>query len=92
MNAISLNAVLLKIINMNEIVSKFLLSGDKLMPEMYLNHPGFTKYIYRNKLDKACFWHMAYGDFKDLTRRTDSDKFLRDKAFYIVKIPKYNGY
>ena len=35
---------------------------------------------------------MAYGDFKDLTRRTDSDKFLRDKAFYIVKIPKYNEY
>ena len=28
---------------------------------------------------------MAYGDFKDLTRRTVSDKFLRHKAFNIAK-------
>ena len=27
---------------MNKIVNKFLLAGDKLMPEMYLNQPGFT--------------------------------------------------
>ena len=42
----------------------------------------------RNKLDKALkikFQHdMAYGDFKDLSRRTGSDKILRDKAFNIV--------
>ena len=35
---------------------------------------------------------MAYGSFKDLTRRTASDKTLRDKAFNIVKNPKYDGY
>ena len=35
---------------------------------------------------------MAYGDFKDLERRTASDKFLRDKAFNIAKNPKYDGY
>ena len=35
---------------------------------------------------------MAYGDFKDLTRRTASDKFLRDQAFNIAKNPKYDGY
>ena len=35
---------------------------------------------------------MAYGDFKDLKRRTASDKFLRDKAFNIAKNPKYDGY
>ena len=34
---------------------------------------------------------MAYGAFKDLTRRTAFDKVLRDKAFNIAKIPKYNG-
>ena len=34
---------------------------------------------------------MAYGDFKDLKRRTFSDKILRDKAF-IAKNPKYDGY
>ena len=44
---------------------------------------GDTKYINRNELDKACFQHdMVYGDFKDLKRRTASDKVLRDKAFY----------
>ena len=35
---------------------------------------------------------MAYGDFKDLTRKTASDKVLRDKAFNIAKNPKYDGY
>ena len=29
-------------IKMNEIVNKFLLSGDKFMPEMHLKQPGFT--------------------------------------------------
>ena len=37
-----------------------------------------TKYIYRNELDKVCFQHdMAYGDFKDLKRRTQSNKVLK---------------
>ena len=27
---------------MNEIVNKFLLVGDKLMPEMHLRQPGFN--------------------------------------------------
>ena len=35
---------------------------------------------------------MTYGDFKDSTKRTASDKILRDKAFNIAKNPKYNGY
>ena len=35
---------------------------------------------------------MAYGDFKDLKRRTASDKILRDEAFNIAKNPKYDGY
>ena len=49
--------------------------------------------IYKNELDKACFQHdMAYGNFKDLKRRTDSDKILRDKAFNIAKNPKYDEY
>ena len=90
---------------MNEIINKFLLTGDKFMPEMHLRQPGFTysacgpftknkeriekfmktgntDFIYRNELDKACFQHdMAYGKAKDLVRRTQSDKVLRDKAF-----------
>ena len=35
---------------------------------------------------------MAYGDFKDLERRTTSDKVLIDKAFNFAKNPKYDGY
>ena len=49
--------------------------------------------MFQNELDKPCFQHdMAYGDFKDLTRRKASDRILRDKAFNIVKNPKYDGY
>ena len=54
---------------------------------------GDTNYIYKNELDKACFQHgMACEDFKDLARRTASDKFLRDKTFNNAKNPKYDGY
>ena len=35
---------------------------------------------------------MAHGKSKDLEKRTQSDKILRDKAFKIAKNPKYNGY
>ena len=101
---------------MNEIINKFLLAGDKFMPEMHLKQPAFTysacgpftknkqraqkfmqtgdiNYIYRNELDKACFQHdMAYGDFKDLKRRTQPDKVLKEKALEISSNPKYDGY
>ena len=54
---------------------------------------GDTSYIYKDELDKACFQHgMAYVDFKDLARRTVSDKVLRNKAFNIAKAPKYDEY
>ena len=101
---------------MNEIANKFLLGGDKFMPEMNFKQPGvtystcdsFTKnkerilkfmqtgntnYIYKNDLDKACFQHdMAHGKYKHLTKRTQSDKVLRDKAFKIASNPEYDGY
>ena len=34
---------------------------------------------------------MAYGNLKDLNRKTVSDEKVRDKAFNIAKIPKYGG-
>ena len=101
---------------MNEIVNKILLVGDKFMPEMHLNQPGFTysacvpftenkkrieklmqtgntDFNYRNELDKVCFQHdLAYGKSKDLTKRTQSDKALRDKASKFPSDPKYDGY
>ena len=50
-----------------------------------------SRYIYQSELDKTCFQHdMAYGDFKDLTRRTASHKILHDKAFNIAKNSKYD--
>ena len=100
---------------MNEIDNKFLLAGDKFMPEMHLRQPGFTysacgaftkhkqrirkfmqtedaNYIYKNELDKACFQHdAAYSDSKDLVKRKQSDKALKDKFFQIANNPKYDG-
>ena len=35
---------------------------------------------------------MAYGDFKDLPKRTAADNVLRDKAFKIASDQKYDGY
>ena len=56
---------------------------------------GNTNFVYRNELDKACFQlDMAYGKSKDLTKKTQSDNVLRDKAIKI-KIAsdlKYDGY
>ena len=42
MNAAPLNAVPMGCIKINEIVNKFLLVGDKFMPEIHLIQPGFT--------------------------------------------------
>ena len=54
---------------------------------------GNTDYIYKNELDRACFQHdMAHGKTKDLEKRTQSEKILRDKAFKIASNPKYDGY
>ena len=101
---------------MNEIFNKFLMAGDKFMPEMHLKQPRFTysacrpftgnkerierfketgntSYIYKNELDNACFqYDMAYGDFKDLAKRTSADKVLRNKPFKIARDQKYDGY
>ena len=54
---------------------------------------GNTNFIYKNELDKACFQHdMAYRKSKDLVKRTQSDKVLRDEAFKIASDAKYDGF
>ena len=54
---------------------------------------GNTDRIHKNDLDKACFHHnVDYGKYKDLIKRTASDRVLRDKAFEIESNPKYDGY
>ena len=63
-----------------ERINKFMNTGD-------------TRFIYRNDLDKACFLHdSAYSDSKDLVKRPQSDKILRDKAFDIGRNPKYDEF
>ena len=45
------------------------------------------------KLDNDGFQNdTTYGNFKDLPRKTVSDKLLRDKAFNVAKNLKYDGY
>ena len=34
---------------------------------------------------------MTYGKFKDLNKRTKSDRVLMDKGFVIASNPKYDG-
>ena len=49
--------------------------------------------IFKNELDKACFQHdMANAKSKDLIKRTQSGKVLRDKAFKVASGPKFDGY
>ena len=54
---------------------------------------GDLRNIYRNEWDKACLQHdAAYSKYKTLTKRTQSDKILKRKAFEIANNPKYDGY
>ena len=101
---------------MNKIINKFLLTGDKFMPELHLKQPAFTysacgpftkdreriqkfretvnlKHLYRNELDKGCFANnAAYSDSKDLAKRTNSDKILKNRAYEIARNRNYDGY
>ena len=54
-------------IKMNEIVNKFLLAGDKFMPEMYLKQPAFT--------------YTAGGSFTKNKERIQKFKETGDKSY-----------
>ena len=88
-------------------IKKLLLGGDKFMSGMHLRQhrfmscdcEPFNKNEERiQKIKKAedlrfFFTHdMAYGDYKDLPKRTAVDKVLHDKVFNIAKNSKYDGY
>ena len=52
-----------------------------------------TDFTNKNELDKACFQDdMAHGKSKDLGKRSQSGKVLRDKAFKTASDQKYDGY
>ena len=61
---------MLNCIKMNEIVNKFLLAGDKFMPEMHLKHPEFT--------------YSAFGPFTKNKERIQEFKEAGDTS-YIYK-------
>ena len=61
--------------------------NEKFMPT------GDTDFMYSNELDKTYFqYDMAYGKTKDLVKRRQSDKVLKDKAFKVASDPNYDGY
>ena len=55
---------------MNDLINKFLLAGDKFMPEIHLKQPGFT--------------YSACGPFAKSKERIQKFKETRDKK-YIYK-------
>ena len=69
---------------MNETVNKFLLTGDKFMPEMPLKQPGFTY--------SACGSFTKNKKIIKKFKETVAEKILRDKAFKIASDQKYDGY
>ena len=49
--------------------------------------------LYLQEWPKAFFQHdIAYVKYNDLTKRTQLNKVLRDKAFKITSNPEYDGY
>ena len=70
------------------LVDPFLKNKDKIEKFM---QTGNTDFICNNELDKAFFQHdMAYGKSKDLTKRTQSDKVLRDNRLKIASTMNIN--
>ena len=52
-----------------------------------------SRFIIKNELDKDYFQHdMAYGDFKDLNKKTVADNAWLDKTFRTAKNSKYVEY
>ena len=62
---------------MNEIVNKFLLAGDKFMPEMHLNQPGFT--------------YTACGPFAKNKERIENTDFIYRNDFDKACFQQWHG-
>ena len=91
---------------MNYILNNFLPAQDKFMLEIQLKRPRFscsacrpsTKNKERMQNQRRKSFNIsertdiASGDFKDLSRKTTSDKTLLYKALNIAKKPESDGY
>ena len=67
-----MNAILLNYYKMNEIVNKFLLAGDKFMPEMHLKQPEFTYSVLDHllKINKE-FKHIKKQEIHNIFTKMD---------------------
>ena len=67
---------------MNEIVNKFLLGGDKFMPEMHLKQPGFTFAKNKERIQKF----KGTGDTRYIYKNElDKACFQHDVAYGVFK-------
>ena len=78
------------------IVGKYAAAGPgtkhKARLEKYLQ-TGDTNYIFKNELDKACFYHdAAYSKYTDVANRQIADKKLMDECVRIANDTSYDGY
>ena len=73
-------------IKMNEIVNKFLLVGDKFMPEMHLRQPGFT-YSACGPFTKNKERIQKFKETGDTSYKNELDKacFQHDMAYGDLK-------
>jgi hypothetical protein len=54
---------------------------------------GDTNHIFKNELDKACFYHdSGYSKFKDVANRQVADKVLMKHAINIANDESIDGY
>ena len=63
---------------MNEIVNKFLLAGDKFMPEIHLKQPS--------ALGKPWFTYTVYGQFTKNKERIQKFKKKREIQTIFIKM------
>ena len=58
-----------------------------------LKEIGDLNCIYKSGLGNLCFAHdSAYSDSEDLAQRTISVNVPKERAFKIIKNPRYDGY
>ena len=76
---------------MNDKINRFLLAGDKFLPEMHLREPGST-YSACGQFTKSKKRIQKFKQTGDLRYIYKNDSVLRDKAFNIAKDRKYDGY
>ena len=76
---------------MSKIINKFLLTGNKFMPELHLKQPRFVYSLCGPFTKHTGRIQKSYSDSKYLTKRTISDKILKGRGYKIARNHKYDG-